>query len=183
MNIIAINGSGRPLGNNYHILNTCLNSFDKTKNTTELIQLSNLTISGCKSCYSCKTNSNHCIIKDDMTTISQKVLKSDILILSSPIYMWQISAQTKAFMERLYPFFHFDKPSDLKGKKLILIFTQASTDKMLFETYFQHIKSSMIFLGFDVVDLIVYPELRNPDDYTKHPKLLNKLSSLATKYV
>lgn len=179
MNIVAINGSGRKYGNGYHILNTCLESFNKDSNTTELIQLSDLNIQSCKSCYSCKNNGNQCIIEDDMTTISKKILKSDLLILSSPVYMWQISAQTKLFMERLYPFFHFDKPSDLNGKKLILIFTQASPDKKLFEAYFEHIKSSMIFLGFDVVDVVVIHGLRNPDDYTKHPDILSKIADFS----
>lgn len=181
MNILAINGSGRPLGNNYNLLKTCLESFNKNDNTTEIIQLSELQIQSCKSCYSCKSNGNQCIIEDDMTLITKKVLESDLLIVSCPIYMWQISAQTKLFMERLYPLYHFDKPSELNGKKLILFFTQASPDKKMFETYFEHVKSSMVFLGFDVIDMVSMSGVRNIDDYKKHPDILSQITNFNSK--
>lgn len=181
MNILAINGSGRPFGNNYNILNTVLGSFTKNNNTTEMLQLSNLQIESCKSCYNCKTNGNQCVIEDDMTLISKKVLESDLLIISSPIYMWQISALTKLFMERLYPLYHFDGPSELKGKKLVLVFTQATPDKKMFEAYFEHVKASMIFLGFDVIDVVIIPGLRNPDDYAKYPDILCKIEELGSR--
>lgn len=179
MNILGINGSGRPFGNNYNLLNTCLESFNKNDNTTEIIQLSELQIQGCKSCYNCKSNnnSNQCFVKDDMTLLSKKVLASDLLIISAPIYMWQISAQTKLFMERLYPLYHFDKPSELNGKKLILLFTQATPDKKMFEAYFEHVKSSMAFLGFDVIDIVVLSGVRNIDDYKNHPDVLNHITN------
>lgn len=181
MNILAINGSSRPFGNNYNILKTSFESFNKNNNTTELIQLSNLKIKSCKSCYICKDNTNKCIIEDYMTLISKKVMDSDLLIISSPIYMWQISAKTKLFMERLYPLYHFDRPSELKGKKLILVFTQATADKKMFEAYFEHVKSSMIFLGFDVIEVIVLPGLRNPDDYANYPDVLSQIADFSNK--
>ena len=181
MNILAINGSGRPFGNNYNLLSTCLESFNKNNNTTEMIQLSNSLIEGCKSCYSCKNNGNQCIIEDDMTLISKKVLESDVLIISSPIYMWQISAQTKLFMERLYPLYHFDRPSELKGKKLILFFTQSTPDKKMFEAYIEHVKASMIFLGFDVIEVVIIPGLRKPDDYANYPDVLNKITDFSNR--
>jgi len=181
MNILAINGSGRPFGNNYNLLNTCIESFNKNDNTTEIIQLRDLQIHGCKSCYNCKSNSNQCIIEDDMTLISKKVLESDLLIISAPIYMWQISAQTKLFMERLYPLFHFDRPSDLKGKKLILFFTQATPDKKMFQAYYKHVRASMVFLGFDVIDMVVMSGVRNIDDYKNHPDILSQISNFSSR--
>ncbi|WP_297421329.1 flavodoxin family protein [Clostridium sp.] len=183
MNIIAVNGSGRPFGNNYHVLSTCLDIFNKNNHTVELIQLCNLKIANCKSCYNCKTNDNQCIIEDDMTIISKKILESDLVILSSPIYMWQVSSQTKLFMERLYPFYHFDRPSDIKDKKLILVFTQASPDEKLFESYFEHIRNSMVFLGFNVVDMIVLSVLRNLNDYDKYPDKADKIKDKCQKYI
>lgn len=179
MNILAINGSGRPLGNNYNLLNTCLESFNKNDNTTEIIQLNDLQIKGCKSCYSCKINGSQCIIGDDMTLILKKILESDLLIISSPIYTWQISAQTKLFMDRLYPFYHFDRPSELKGKNLILFFTQATADKKMFEAYFEHVKASMVFLGFNVIDVVVMSGVRNINDYKNHPDILSQISNFS----
>lgn len=181
MKILAVNGSARGFGNNFNILTSYLNSFDKNNNITEIVQLSELHIKSCTSCYSCKSLGNTCVIQDDISTVNNKILESDLLIISSPIYMWQLSALTKMFMERLYPLYHFDKPSELSGKKLILIFTQASPDKNMFNSYFEHVKASMIFLGFDVIDIIVVPGLRQPTDYEKFPDIPYKIKSLVDK--
>ncbi|MCX7749857.1 MAG: flavodoxin family protein [Clostridia bacterium] len=181
MNILAINGSGRPSGNNYNILTACLESFNKDTCSTELIYLGHLKIGACKSCYNCKNESGKCIIEDDMTHITKKIMESDLLIISSPIYMWQISAETKLFMERLYPLYHFDRPPELKGKKLILIFTQATPDREMFKAYFEHIKDSMSFLGFDVDDVVVIPGLRKANDYANYPDMLNKIAVIGNR--
>lgn len=181
MKILAVNGSSRDFGNNFNIVNSYLDSFDKNYNTTEFIQLSKLQIKSCTSCYSCKNPGNHCVIQDDILTVNDKILDSDLLIISSPIYMWQLSALTKMFMERLYPLYHFDEPSELSGKKLILIFTQASPDKDLYNSYFEHVKASMVFLGFNVIDMIVLPGLRMPTDYKKFPDIPYKIKSLVDK--
>lgn len=182
MNILGINGSGRPFGNNYNLINICLESFNQNNDTTEIVQLSDLQIENCKSCYSCKKNNSQCIINDDMTILSKKILESDLLIISTPIYMWQITGLTKSFMERLYPLYHFDKPSELKGKKLILFFTQATADSKMFEAYFEQVKSSMIFLGFDVIDVVIIPEVRDINDYKKHPHTLDKIANFSDRF-
>lgn len=179
MKILGINSSGRTGGNNYHILNSCLETFEKKSHTTELIQLKDLAMEGCRSCYGCKKDASKCIIEDDMADISKKVMESDLLVVGMPLNMWQITSLAKAFMERLYPFYHFNGPSDLKGKKLILIFTQATQDEKMFESYFEHIKQAMCFLGFDVIQTVVCTGLRQPADYLEHPEILDKITSIA----
>ena len=44
-----------------------------------------------------------CIQKDDMQEILPQVLDSDILLLSTPVYIDGVSAQTKTFIDRLIP--------------------------------------------------------------------------------
>lgn len=181
MNILALNGSGRPFGNNYNILNLCLESFKKNNSSVELINLAGLDIKSCQSCYNCKSDEMKCAREDDMASLTKKLMGADIFILSAPIYMWQVSAKVKLFMERLYPLFHFDKPSELKGKKLILIFTQATPDKARFKDYFEYVKEAFLFLGFDVVDVIVIPGLRKAEDYKNQPDLLNQIAALGNR--
>jgi multimeric flavodoxin WrbA len=53
-----------------------------------------------------------------MTDLYGKVLSADALVFSSPIYMWHVTAQLKAFLDRLYCV--TDK---LAGKKLGLVMT------------------------------------------------------------
>jgi multimeric flavodoxin WrbA len=82
--------------------------------------------------------------------------QSDALILGSPVYMGQMSAQAKMFNDRLFgryrPRFHpqFKEEEDSANKKLILLFTQGNPDSSRFQVYFDYTKNMFQWLGFDV---------------------------------
>ena len=50
-------------------------------------------IAPCLACYYCKDHKGECSIKDDMKEILEKMLAADVLVLSSPVYFYSISAQ------------------------------------------------------------------------------------------
>ncbi|MBQ2326692.1 MAG: flavodoxin family protein, partial [Clostridia bacterium] len=43
-----------------------------------------------------------CSQKDDMIPLYDEIEKADMIVLASPIYFWQITAQTKAVIDRMY---------------------------------------------------------------------------------
>ncbi|MDR2855393.1 MAG: flavodoxin family protein [Methanomicrobiales archaeon] len=71
----------------------------------------------CQECEACiKTGS--CIIKSDKwSTIAKSMLKSDLIIIGSPVYFYGISGPLKTFLDRTYCLWHKRR---LKGKKVIL---------------------------------------------------------------
>ena len=89
----------------------------------------NVNIAPCKSCDACmKTGS--CIIKSDQWSgIAKNMLKSDLIIIGSPVYFYGISGPLKTFLDRTYCML---PKRQLKGKKTIL-FTIGShgTDEAL----------------------------------------------------
>jgi multimeric flavodoxin WrbA len=82
----------------------------------------NVDLAPCKRCDTCmKTGS--CIIKSDQWSgIAKNMLKSDLIIIGSPVYFYGISGPLKTFLDRTYSMLHKHR---LKGKKTIL-FTVAS---------------------------------------------------------
>lgn len=63
---------------------------------TSLIQLYDLSYTGCKSCFGCKRKGMeqaHCILKDDLTSILNEILEADVLFLGSPIYFGDVTGQ------------------------------------------------------------------------------------------
>jgi len=78
--------------------------------TVEVIHLSDYEINPCTSCFSCIRDPEHtCILNDDFGrngkgVLFQKIADANALIVSHPVYMWDISAQCHLFFERLYPF-------------------------------------------------------------------------------
>lgn len=68
----------------------------------------------CRGCMGC-TKAGECIIKDGLQPIQQKLKESDMIILGSPVYVHGVSAQLKAFADRVFVWLHtlrlFGKPS------------------------------------------------------------------------
>ena len=71
----------------------------------EVISLGRKNIQPCKGCWAC-TYKKPCPIKDDLLEIKVKMIESDMLILASPVYTNQVSAQMKAFCDRLFTWCH-----------------------------------------------------------------------------
>ena len=84
---------------------------------SELITLKDKNIKPCNACGGCY-KSHECIIKDDMQEIYDKLSKADIIVLGSPTYFDNVTAITKAFIDRCLPLYLSEK---LKGKKIVLL--------------------------------------------------------------
>jgi multimeric flavodoxin WrbA len=92
-------------------------------------------------------------------------IDTDAVVLGSPVYMGQMSAQAKIFTDRLYActslrFSPYFKEST-KKKKMILAFTQGNPDPNLFQSYFDYTRNMFQALGFDVRSVQVIAGMRN----------------------
>lgn len=102
MKVIAFNGSARKNGNTAILLNTVLGELNNEGIETELIQLSGKALQGCIACYKCfKNKDSRCAVdKDEMNSYMTKMQESDGILLGSPTYFSDVSANTKALIER-----------------------------------------------------------------------------------
>ena len=84
----------------------------------KLIPLRKMKIGPCHACGYCKEiNTGECIQRDDMQNIYKDIRNADTIAIISPVYWWQVTAQTKLFMDRLYAL----EKEDLEGKKLVVV--------------------------------------------------------------
>jgi multimeric flavodoxin WrbA len=127
---------------------------------------SELNISPCRGCLGCKKGDRGCVINDDMQKLYSAIEHADSLVLGSPVYMAQMSAQAKIFTDRLFARFsprfspHF-KDSNAPKKKLLLVFTQGNPDTDLFREYFEYTAKMFKMLEFDVKEIQVIAGMRN----------------------
>ena len=104
MKAIAINGSPRKNWNTDMLLQQALKGAADAGAETEMIQLSELTFSGCRSCFACKINgaeTGRCMWKDDLLPVFEKILSADVVFMGSPIYLGNVSGMMYCLMERL----------------------------------------------------------------------------------
>lgn len=97
---LFIMGSPRKDGNTAFLTNKLIDSLND-KYVTERIFLTDYNISPCKECYYC-IDKDECSIEDDMQELYIKLKETNLIILSSPIFMGGVSATLKAFMERTW---------------------------------------------------------------------------------
>ncbi len=102
MKVIAFNGSSRKDGNTALLLNLVLEELKKEGIETELIQVAGETLSGCIACYKCAENKDQkcAVVKDRMNEYIAKMKEAQGILLGSPTYISDMTANMKALIER-----------------------------------------------------------------------------------
>lgn len=100
MKVLGINGSARKDGNTALILKVVFEELEKQEIETELIQFANCVIEPCKACFACKGRKNCIFKKDIFSDVFEKMQRADGILLGSPVYSADVSANMKAFLER-----------------------------------------------------------------------------------
>lgn len=102
MKVVAINSSARKDGNTSLLINTVFAELNKEGIATEQIQLAGINLNGCRACYKCFGQKNrHCAQETDvLNDLIDKIIPAQGLILGSPTYFSDVSANMRAFIER-----------------------------------------------------------------------------------
>ena len=105
MNVLGINGSPRGKDSHTdHILQPFLEGAREAGASAETIYLKEHEIKPCTGCFTCwLVTPGKCIFKDDMPGILEKILETDVMVFSTPLYNCSMSALMKAFHERQIP--------------------------------------------------------------------------------
>ena len=73
----------------------------------EVISLGRKIVKPCIGCWNC-TKANPCpLADDDLAEIKKAMIACEMLILASPVYTNQVTAQMKALCDRLFSWCHF----------------------------------------------------------------------------
>jgi Multimeric flavodoxin WrbA len=143
---VGVYGSPHKDGQSAYVVNGILEKMGNSE--ISKFYLDEMLIHPCKGCLGCKKNGGGCVQSDDMQAVYRAIDKADVLVIGTPIYMWQMTGQTKTFTDRLMPYFRNGEKS---GKKLILVFTWKSSSP---EAYIEYTKKMYEHLGFDVIGTI-----------------------------
>jgi len=101
MKILAIVGSPRPKGNTNYIVDQALQELATRGFETEKIILSQYRVNPCQGHDNC-TSFSVCKQDDDVPWILDKFCSAEGIILGSPVYYYNMTAQMKAFVDRNY---------------------------------------------------------------------------------
>lgn len=113
MHITVLNGSPRPAGNTEIMADAFIKGASEKGHTVVKINLAGKKVSGCLGCQKCFTAEGVCVQKDDMAQILDVLDQTDMVVFASPVYWFDITAQLKCVIDRMYARavkgFHFNK--------------------------------------------------------------------------
>ena len=127
--VLILSGSPRKGGNSDILCDEFAKGALAAGNDVEKIFVAEKKISMCIGCYFCKKNGGRCVFNDDMGDILQKIIDCDVLVLSSPVYFYSISAQLKAVIDRTVA-----RWTEIANKDLYYIATAAEEDSDTLDT-------------------------------------------------
>jgi len=117
MKALGICGSARRRGNTALLIEAVLAGARGSGLETETVFLNELEIGPCTGCRSCKGKTEECVTADDFAGLMGKVREADLVVIGSPIYMGQVTGQTKTFLDRMYSLRRADRTIRLDGTK------------------------------------------------------------------
>lgn len=102
MKVVAFNGSGRKNGNTALLIRRVFDELKREGIETELVELAGNALRGCTACYGCFRNKDrHCTIDNDIVNEAiDKMDAADGIIIASPTYFADVTAETKALIDR-----------------------------------------------------------------------------------
>jgi multimeric flavodoxin WrbA len=102
MKVIAFSGSARKDGNTAILVREVFSALEAEGIETELVQLAGEQVRGCTACMRCMEEQNRrCAVEDDIVNdCIGRMEEADGIILASPTYFADVSAEMKALMDR-----------------------------------------------------------------------------------
>jgi len=102
MYAIAINGSPRKGGNTETLLNHVIEPLEAAGWETEMVRIGGKSMRGCTACGTCfEKKDGLCILKkDSFNETMAKMVRADAIILGSPTYFTDVTAELKALLDR-----------------------------------------------------------------------------------
>jgi multimeric flavodoxin WrbA len=153
MKIVSLLGSPRSKGNSTAIANRFTETAAKLGAEVKTFEMNQLLFRGCQACYACKKNLDHCVLKDDLTEVLAAVQEADVVLLATPVYYGDVTAQLKGFIDRCFSFLKPDyktnpQPSRLEPKQLVFVQTQGQPDEAAFADIYPRYSGFLKWMGF-----------------------------------
>lgn len=101
--IAILNGSPRKKGNTSALIAEFTKGAEEAGNTVTEFFLDKMDIHGCKGCFGGHSSREcPCVQRDDMDKIYPVIRESDVIVLASPLYYWNMSGQIRTAVDRLF---------------------------------------------------------------------------------
>jgi len=182
MHILGLNGSPRKKGNTQFLLATFLSEAERLGARTRVIRVVDHNIEPCKELIVCEKK-GYCPIEDDMKHEIYTLLRdTDIILLASPVFFYNVTAQLKALIDRcqtLWARKYRLKLTDpaRKHRRGYLLATGATQGRNLFEGMKLTAQYFFDAVGAEFSGSLTYRGIEGPKDMSNHPTVRDDIKT------
>ena len=170
--VLGIVGSPRRGGNTEVLVDEVLRGARDAGATVDKVILSDLDIAPCDACGSCE-DTGECITVDDMERLLEKMKRSDVWVLGTPVYWWGPTAQFKLFLDRWYSRVH--RPQDkamFRGQRVILVIPMGDDDPTTARHTVGMLTDGLDYVKADLFETVLAPGVNDSGEVRDHSGVL-----------
>lgn len=175
MQILMIQGSPHRQGSSNILAEQFKAGAEKAGHEVDVFDAAHAKIAPCIACEYCHTKGNgECCQKDDMEELRQQILSADMVVLATPLYFFNMSAQMKNAVDRLYAFLG---QMAHRVKKMALLVAANNPNPHIMDCIVMNYLSIVNFLGVENAGMVLGAGCGTPEitRQTEFPKLAFQL--------
>jgi arsenate reductase len=178
MFVVGLQGSPRKKGNTNFLLSAFMSEAERLGARTHVVEVVKKNIRPCLGCGFCEKN-GFCITKDDDMNpeIYPLLREADVILMASPIYFYNVTAQLKALIDRTQALWSRKYKLNITDparnyRRGFLLSLGATRGKNLFEGV--HLTAQYFFdaVGAGYNGSLTYWQIEEPGDMEKHPAVI-----------
>ena len=142
------------------------------KNEIEIIAPDKLKIAPCKGCSVCQCYKG-CVDQDDTNPTIDKIAAADMILFTTPVYWWGMSAQLKQVIDKCYC-----RGMQLKEKKIgVIVVGGSPIDNIQYELIRKQFECMASYLSWDVLFQKSY-YANGKDELAKNVEAMEELENI-----
>lgn len=163
MKITVITGSAHKHGTSALLVDSFIRGAEEAGHKVYRFDAAQKEVHPCIGCDTCQTKGKGCVWKDDMRELNPHLLESEVFVFASPIYYFNLSAQLKTVIDRLYA----NNAALQGGKKAILLLTMADNTEESAKVALSWFDHMVNFMHWDNAGTVVGINCWTRDDCKK----------------
>ena len=180
--IVVLLGSPREHGNSAALAEQVAAGARDGGAEVESFYLHGMDIQPCDACDACRGSSaDECILEDGMQEVYPRLREADALVIASPIYWFNMSAQIKLFMDRCYAF-GGPQGHGLAGKQIGIVLTYADPDLFVSGAVnaLRAFQDSYRYIGAEIMGMVC-GSAEAPGEIRKNKEVMDQARQLGEK--
>lgn len=186
MRILCVYGSPRKKGNSAALADRFCDTAEELGSPVTRVHLNELDYKGCQACFSCKKSAELCVVQDDLQPVLAEMREADCLVMATPVYYGDVSAQLKGFIDRTFSFLRSDYATNRqersklsRGRQFVCLIAQGHPLEQRFDDIYPRYARFFAWLGFDRQQLVRACGVYHVADVQQREDMLTAASTAA----